>query len=145
MLKSESGTLPAAHTSTSRLKQKWVSPIQMAWEYRASYVFIAPFMVCFIIFIMIPVLAAFGLSFTYYNSLEPPRFVGWENFRYMLSQDLILIKYAIPNTFKFASIVGPGGISHPSCLRGLSLYCREFTVSGLLSHCTPRPWLAGLQ
>ncbi|GAA4877968.1 sugar ABC transporter permease [Paenibacillus vulneris] len=109
MLKSESRTLPNMHTSTSRLKPKWVSPIQMMWEYRASYVFIAPFMVCFIIFIMIPVIAAFGLSFTYYNSLEPPRFVGWENFRYMLSQDLILIKYAIPNTFKFATIVGPGG------------------------------------
>ncbi len=66
-------------------------------------------MLCFAIFIVIPVLAAVGLSFTYYNSIEKPHFIGWENFRYMLSQDLIFLKYAIPNTFKFALVVGPGG------------------------------------
>ncbi|MFC0330337.1 carbohydrate ABC transporter permease [Paenibacillus sepulcri] len=79
------------------------------WSYRVSYLFIAPFMICFTVFIMIPVAAAFGLSFTYFNSLEPPRFVGWDNFRYMISQDLLFIKFALPNTFKFSVIVGPGG------------------------------------
>ncbi|UUZ85128.1 hypothetical protein LJK88_17050 [Paenibacillus sp. P26] len=108
MLKSETSVLPKPHTSESRLKQKVIGAFLTVWSYRASYVFIAPFMICFAIFIMIPVIAAFALSFTYYNSLEPPRFVGWANFRYMFSQDLILIKYA-PNTFKFATIVGPGG------------------------------------
>lgn len=109
MLKSETSVLPKPHTSESRLKQKVIGAFLTVWSYRASYVFIAPFMICFAIFIMIPVIAAFALSFTYYNSLEPPRFVGWANFRYMFSQDLILIKYALPNTFKFATIVGPGG------------------------------------
>ncbi|MFC0333543.1 carbohydrate ABC transporter permease [Paenibacillus sepulcri] len=79
------------------------------WQSRKSYLFIAPFMLCFIIFIVIPVLIAIGLSFTYYNAVEPPRFIGWSNFQYLISQDLLFLKYALPNTFKFAIIVGPGG------------------------------------
>jgi multiple sugar transport system permease protein len=66
-------------------------------------------MLCFIVFIVVPVLIAIGLSFTYYNAIEPPRFIGWSNFQYLISQDLIFLKYALPNTFKFAIIVGPGG------------------------------------
>ncbi|WP_233531016.1 carbohydrate ABC transporter permease [Paenibacillus alkalitolerans] len=89
--------------------QKAVRTAKLLWSYRLSYLFIAPFMICFILFIMVPVAAAFLLSFTQFNSLEPPRFVGWDNFRYMLSQDLLFIKYALPNTFKFAVAVGPGG------------------------------------
>jgi multiple sugar transport system permease protein len=79
------------------------------WDYRLSYLFIAPFMFCFIAFILIPVLAAVGLSFTYFNAIEPPRFIGWQNFQYLISQDLLFLKYALPNTFKFAILVGPGG------------------------------------
>ncbi|WP_426445539.1 carbohydrate ABC transporter permease [Paenibacillus sp. S-38] len=79
------------------------------WEYRLSYLFIAPFMLCFIAFILIPVIAAIGLSFTYFNAIEAPRFIGWQNFQYLLSQDLLFLKYALPNTFVFALIVGPGG------------------------------------
>jgi len=74
-----------------------------------SYLFIAPFMLCFIAFIVVPILAAIALSFTYYNGIEPPRFIGWDNFRYLIAQDLLFLKYALPNTFKFAVIVGPGG------------------------------------
>ncbi|MEV5027833.1 sugar ABC transporter permease [Paenibacillus sp. LPE1-1-1.1] len=89
-------------------------------------------MICFILFIMIPVIAAFLLSFTYFNSLQPPRFVGWDNFRYMISQDLLFIKYALPNTFKFSVIVGPGG------------YIAAFLLAWLISILprTSRKWFA---
>jgi multiple sugar transport system permease protein len=83
--------------------------LSRVWQSRTSYLFIAPFMLCFIVFIVVPVLIAIGLSFTYYNAIEPPRFIGWSNFQYLISQDLIFLKYALPNTFKFAIIVGPGG------------------------------------
>nr|WP_170318311.1 sugar ABC transporter permease [Paenibacillus thalictri] len=79
------------------------------WRFRTSYLFIAPFMICFILFILVPVCAAIVLSFTYFNAIEPPRFIGWKNFQYLISQDLLFLKYALPNTFKFAVIVGPGG------------------------------------
>lgn len=82
---------------------------KLVWSYRLSYLFVAPFLFCFLAFIFLPVVLAILLSFTYFNALEPPRFVGWQNFLYLLSQDLIFLKYAIPNTFKFALVVGPGG------------------------------------
>ena len=79
------------------------------WKHRLSYLFIAPFMICFLLFILVPVIAALVLSFTYFNAIESPRFIGWKNFQTLLSQDLTFLEHAIPNTFKFALIVGPGG------------------------------------
>lgn len=83
--------------------------LKLLWSYRLSYLFIAPFVICFMLFIFIPVLLAALLSFTYFNALEPFRFVGWQNYLYLLSQDLIFLKHALPNTIKFALAIGPGG------------------------------------
>ncbi|CAM3609614.1 carbohydrate ABC transporter permease [Marinicrinis lubricantis] len=80
------------------------------WQYRLSYLFIAPFVICFLAFIVIPVLAAFGLSFTDFNTIQFPNFIGWDNYAYIFSQDTIFLEHAIPNTIKFAVIVGPGGL-----------------------------------
>lgn len=91
------------------LKQRFVFKLKEIWRYRIAYLFITPFMFCFFFFVMLPVVIAFVLAFTYFNALEWPRFVGWTNFQYLISQDLIFLKYAIPNTFKFALFVGPGG------------------------------------
>lgn len=79
------------------------------WDFRLSYMFIAPFVISFLLFVVIPVGAAMLLSFTYFNALQMPRFIGWENFQNLISQDLIFLQHALPNTFKFAIIVGPGG------------------------------------
>jgi len=98
-------TAPAKPTLTEKFKRL----LSEIWSYRLSYLFIAPFMFCFIAFILIPVIAAIGLSFTYFNAIEPPRFIGWTNYANLISQDLTFLKYALPNTFKFALIVGPGG------------------------------------
>ncbi|MBP5198411.1 MAG: sugar ABC transporter permease, partial [Lachnospiraceae bacterium] len=47
---------------------------------KVSYLFIAPFCLIFILFYLIPVVVSIGLSFTYYNILETPRFIGWQNY-----------------------------------------------------------------
>ena len=46
-------------------------------EKRTSYLFVAPFLAVFAVFVVIPILVAVGLSFTYFNMIEPPRWVGW--------------------------------------------------------------------
>jgi len=74
-----------------------------------SYAFMAPFYITFLLFIVAPTIAAICLSFTSFNAIEPPRFVGWMNYKVLLTQDLVFWKHAIPNTFKFAVIVGPIG------------------------------------
>lgn len=97
--------MPRQAKRTGALKRR----LQAIWAYRLSYLFIAPFMLCFVAFIVVPVLTAVYLSFTYYNSIQPPSFIGWKNYQYLISQDLLFLKYALPNTIKFALLAGPGG------------------------------------
>ena len=40
-----------------------------------SYTYLAPFLVIFILFTIVPVAISIGFSFTYYNVLEPPKVV----------------------------------------------------------------------
>lgn len=79
------------------------------WDKRISYLFIAPFLVSFLLFIVIPVGAAIVLSFFTFNGISAPSFVGWQNFLSILNNDRIFLQYAVPNTFRFAVIVGPVG------------------------------------
>ncbi len=81
-------------------------------EMRASYMaylFIAPFMICFAVFVLGPVVSATLLAFTSYDSVQAPHFIGFDNFIKMLTQDVVLMKYVIPNTIVFAVVVGPVG------------------------------------
>ncbi|WP_219838272.1 carbohydrate ABC transporter permease [Paenibacillus sp. R14(2021)] len=75
----------------------------------SAYAFISPFLIIFALFIIIPVAAAIGLSFTYFNTIQAPRFIGFENFVNLITQDNAFMMYILPNTFKFALLVGPGG------------------------------------
>ncbi|MDI9412987.1 MAG: sugar ABC transporter permease [Bacillota bacterium] len=99
------------------VKPNWKNWIAMKWAEvranKASYLFLAPFGIFFFIFTVFPVLIAIGLSFTYYNMLEPPVWVGWQNYlRLFLADDVFLI--AVKNTFIFAAITGP--LSYFLCL-----------------------------
>ncbi|NUU53334.1 sugar ABC transporter permease [Paenibacillus taichungensis] len=73
------------------------------------YLFLAPFLICFLIFIVIPVVMAATLSFTSYDGFGSLNFIGFDNFIALFTQDIIFLTKALPNTFLFALIVGPGG------------------------------------
>ena len=76
------------------------------------YVLIAPYMVLFFIFTVLPVVMSMLISLTYFNMLESPRWAGWNNYaRLFLDDDIFLI--ALKNTFIFAVITGP--ISYIAC------------------------------
>lgn len=53
----------------------------------AGYVFILPFIIGFLGFLALPMLLSFGFSFTRYNILESPVFIGLENYRTMFFED----------------------------------------------------------
>ena len=75
---------------------------------RVNYLYVAPFFILFLIFILAPVVAALALSLTHYNVLQPPTWAGLDNYyRLFMEDDLFII--AIKNTLVFAAIVGPGG------------------------------------
>ena len=72
-------------------------------------VLIAPFVICFMLFIVVPTAAAIGLSLTRFNSIQAPEFIGFRNFVFAFTQDEMLMQRVIPNTLAYALIVGPGG------------------------------------
>lgn len=76
------------------------------------YILMSPYMIIFFTFTVIPVVFSLILSFFYFNMLEFPRFVGWQNYsRLFLNDDVFMI--ALKNTFLFAVITGP--ISYIAC------------------------------
>lgn len=75
----------------------------------SAYAFLAPYALLFFTFIVVPVSAAVLLSFTYFDTIQFPRFVNLRNYVTLLTQDEVFMKYVLPNTIEFAVIVGPGG------------------------------------
>ncbi len=76
---------------------------------KAAYLFLAPYFVFFLTFIIVPVVIAMLLSLTYFNSIQFPTFIGLKNFVNLFTQDATFMQNVLPNTIKFSLIVGPGG------------------------------------
>lgn len=73
-----------------------------------ALVFLAPFGIIFFVFTLLPVMSAIVLSFSYFNMLEAPRFIGFTNYiRMFFDDDVFLI--ALQKTLIFAFITGPIG------------------------------------
>lgn len=71
--------------------------------------FLAPYVLLFVVFIIVPVVMAIGLSFTNYNTIQLPDAVGFLNYINLITQDEIFMQYVLPNTILFAVVVGIGG------------------------------------
>lgn len=69
--------------------------------------FLAPFVLVFAAFILIPIAIAIGLSFTHFNAVSAPEFAGLDNYLTMLTQDRVLMEHVLPNTVQIAIVVGP--------------------------------------
>jgi multiple sugar transport system permease protein len=75
----------------------------------APLMFIAPYALLFTVFIIVPVVMAMALSFTNFDAIQRPQFIGLLNFTNLFTQDLIFLQFVLPNAIVFALIVGPGG------------------------------------
>ena len=76
---------------------------------KTPYLFLLPYLLLFTVFIIIPTGMAVLLSFTNYNAVQAPEFVGLTNYINLLTQDTIFLQYVLPNTILFSIIVGVGG------------------------------------
>ena len=86
-----------------------ISPLEKHIDRHSVFYMQAPFVILFILFIIIPVIIAIALSFTDFNSIEKPNFVGLENYINILTNDNTFTEFAIPNTIVYSVIVGVGG------------------------------------
>ena len=71
-----------------------------------SVLFSLPFLALFLVFTVIPVFMALGLSFTKYDVIQPPQFVGLKNYLTLFLKDDVFIT-AVKNTILFACIYAP--------------------------------------
>lgn len=78
-------------------------------EGKNGLLFVAPYFVAFLIFITIPVAMGMLLSFSYFNLLDNPSFVGFSNYISIFTSDAVFMQTIIPNTITFALFVGPVG------------------------------------
>lgn len=83
------------------------------WElHKEKYILIAPFALIFICFTFIPIVVSIVLSFTSFNMLEMPKFIGLSNYINLIVYDEVFL-IAVKNTLLFAIITGP--ISYIMC------------------------------
>ncbi|URN93133.1 MAG: sugar ABC transporter permease [Candidatus Pristimantibacillus lignocellulolyticus] len=91
---------------------KWAHLSSELKRNKHYYILISPYMTIFFLFTVIPVVFSLVLSLFYFNMLEFPRFVGWQNYsRLLLNDDVFMI--ALKNTLLFAVITGP--VSYIAC------------------------------
>lgn len=79
---------------------------------KACYAMIAPFMLFFLIFTVVPVVMSFPISFTDFNMAQPPKFVGLSNYTTLFLSDKIFLK-SVRVTIVFTLFTGP--VSYVIC------------------------------
>ena len=100
------------------MKKKHENLLQAMNKGKAGYLFILPYVLIFFTFTVLPVIISMVFSFTSFNILEWPKFVGFENYSRLFFSDSVFVT-GVKNTIVFAVILGPGGFL-------LSLVCAWF-------------------
>ena len=96
-------------------------------ENATGWGFVLPYFASFFLFITIPVILGILLSFTYFDLINTPKFIGLNNFVNLFTADDVFMQQVLPNTLKFALIVGPVG------------YMLSFLLAWLLEQIPQKP------
>lgn len=69
-----------------------------------GYIFLSPWIVGFVVFLLGPMLASIYLSLTQYKMISPPVFIGLANYERMLSDQFVWHSLKVTATFTFFSV-----------------------------------------
>ena len=89
-------------------REQFQHGLVLAKHNKVCYLFLAPYAILFFTFFILPIATSIFYGFTYYNILEPARFIGLQNYINLILQDEVFL-IAIKNTFVIAVITGPVG------------------------------------
>ena len=100
--------------------------------------FISPWLIGFIIFTLYPFISSIYYSFTSYDGISEPIFIGLDNYRSFLEDPLI--RKALYNTFYYAVFSIPLGVIWGICValmlnmkvRGLAIYRTFFYIPSIV-------------
>jgi multiple sugar transport system permease protein len=98
---------PAVETLGSPRRRRRSTP-QSRSDTRAALLFISPWVIGFLIFTLWPVIYSAYLSFTDYDVINPPSYVGFDNYRQMFEDPKVGL--ALRNTFVFTVMSVPAKI-----------------------------------
>ncbi len=99
-----------ADTKTQTIKaQRKPNKIGKRYNNPNGWLFIGPYALLFLVFILIPVILAVVLSFTNFNAVQFPKWIGFLNYITLLTNDDVFMQYVLPNTVVYAVVVGIGG------------------------------------
>ena len=93
---------PVARDEMSKLAWTW----KEMKRNKTAYFMLAPFLILFIVFTVLPVVLSMFLSLTDFNMLEMPGWQGIKNYTRLFLEDEIFM-LACQNTLIFAAITGP--------------------------------------
>lgn len=96
----------------SKLRMRLNQKLAEVRRNRTLYAMIAPYFLIFFTFTVLPVVLSLMISFTNFNMLELPKWVGWQNYARLFVQDDVFL-IALKNTLMFAVITGP--VSYIAC------------------------------
>ncbi len=108
---------------STKVKKPFKNPL----THHSTPFLLAPYAALFILFILIPVIAAVVLSLFYFNTIQTPKFVGLENYLNLFTNDEVFMQYVVPNTITYAVWVGLIG------------YVAAFLLAWMLSQVTKLP------
>ena len=91
-----------------------------------AILFLCPYLLLFGMFILLPIVLAIALSFTYFDGVQTPTFAGLSNYITILTQDRVLMEHVLPNTIWIALICGPVSLA------------LQFLLAWMLAHIPPR-------
>ncbi len=91
-----------------RKKLALTDTMHRAKTMKICYAFLLPYAILFITFYVLPMLNSIYYSFTNFNILEKPQFIGARNYVNLFLQDEVY-QIAVKNTFLIAVITGPVG------------------------------------
>lgn len=118
-------TKKAEKQATSRELTKMQWKLKEAKQNWVAYLMVAPYMLIFTLFTVVPVVLSVFISFTDFNMLEFPNIVWLKNYVTLFFDDDIFL-IAIKNTFIFAVIVGPAS------------YLMSFLVAWFINELPPK-------
>ena len=108
------GDMTMLQWKLKEMRQNWV-----------AYLMVAPYMILFTLFTIVPVVLSIFISFTDFNMLEFPNIVWLKNYVTLFFDDDVFL-IACKNTFIFAVIVGPAS------------YLMSFLVAWFINELPPK-------
>lgn len=107
-------------------------------RHRYAYLFISPYLILFLVFQLVPTVSTIYYSFTEWNGLRPPRWIGWRNYQLMFRD--YMFRDAVRNTFLYW-IVGTIGIMTLAMGIALALNTKKLRLKHFFKTATFLPYV----